>query len=323
MDHAAELPSSIPTRAVLAVRLGIGLAQGLALYDLSFLVADRILHPWVSAHPVGFGLLVLCPTLLPPAVLPVLGHARTRVVAAWALAAAGLVLLLGGYDLRQNGEVTMTPASNGLLASLAAILFLGQALVAATEAGRRVWPRYPDCFEAAWRAGLQLALAACFVLGFWLVYWVGAQLFRGIGLDALHRLGGQPGFVLPVSTVLGAAGIHLADAGWRLTLGLRNLLLGLKGWLTPVLAGLAGAFIVTLPFTGLDALWRRNDGPGALTAAAAGLVVLISAVHEDGQRPGEPRRRSCACPPGWPRPCCRFCWSWRPGRCCGRSARRG
>lgn len=283
MDHAAELPLSVPSRTVLALRLGIGLVQGLALYGLSRLVADQVPDPWVSAHTVGFGLLVLCATLLPLAVLPTLGHARGRVVGAWVLAAAGMILLLGGYDLRQNGEATMTPASNGLLASLGAILFLGQALVAAMEAGRRVWPRYPDCFEAAWRTGLQLALAGCFVLGFWLVYWVGSQLFRGIGLDALHRLGEQLGFVLPVSAVLGAAGIHLADAGWRLTRGLRNLLLGLKGWLTPVLAGLVGAFIVTVPFTGLGVLWQRDDGPGGLVAALAGLVVLISAVHGDGR----------------------------------------
>ena len=175
MDHAAELPPFVPSRAVLAVRLGIGLLQGLVLFGLSCLVADQVPHPWVSAHPVGFGLLVLCATLLPFSVLPVLGHARTRVVAAWVLAAAGLILLLGSYDLRQNGEATMTPASNGLLGSLGIVLFLGQALVAAAEAGRRVWPRYPDCFEVAWRTGLQLALAGCFVLGFWLVYCVGGS----------------------------------------------------------------------------------------------------------------------------------------------------
>ena len=285
MNHPAELASTVPSRAVLAGRIGTGLGQGLALYALSRLVEDKVPHPWVSANPIGFGLLVLLATLLPWPVLLGLGHVRIRVLAAWTAAAAGLICLLGGYDLRQNGALSMAPASNGLLASLGAILFLGQALVAAADAGRRVWPHYADCFEAAWRAALQLALAGCFVLGFWLIYWVGAQLFKGIGMEALDMLGGSPGFVLPVSAVAAAAGIHLADAGWRLTLGLRSLLLGLKAWLTPVLAGLVGAFILALPFTELQSVWWRGAGPGWLLAAAAGLVTLVSAVHGDGRHP--------------------------------------
>jgi len=275
--------SPFPPRTLLAVRLGIGIAQGLALFALSRLVDGDAPHAWVAANPEGFGLLVLLATLLPLPALLGLGHVRGRVLAAWTLAAAGLILLLGSHDLRQHGEATMTPASNGLLTGLGAMLFVGQALVAAADAGRRWWPRYPDCFEAAWRAGLQLALAGCFVLGFWLIYWIGSELFEAIGIDALNRLGGRAGFVLPVTTVLGAAGIHLADAGGRLTLGLRSLLLGLKGWLTPVLTGLVAAFLLALPFTGLEILWTNGGAPGWLIAAAAGLVVLVSAVHGDGR----------------------------------------
>ncbi|WP_338663356.1 hypothetical protein VQH23_24890 [Pararoseomonas sp. SCSIO 73927] len=282
-QDATEPASAIPPRIVLAARLGIGVAQGLALHLLSRLVADGFPHPWVAANPKGFGLLVLLVTLLPLPVLLGLGHVRGRVLAAWAGVAAGLILLLGTHDLRQHGDLTMTPASNHLLLSLIAILFIGQALVAAADAGRRPWPRYADCFEASWRAGLQLALAGTFVLGFWLIYWIGSALFGAIGIEALNRLGGSSGFVLPVTTVLGAGGIHLADAGWRLTLGLRNLLLGLLGWLTPVLAGLAGAFLVALPFTGLAGLGLSGDAPGWLIAAAGGLVALVSAVHGDGR----------------------------------------
>jgi len=272
-----------PARGVLAARLGIGLAQGLALYGLSRLVEGEAPHPWVSANPKGFGLLVLLAALLPLPLLLGLGQVRGRVLAVWVAAAGGLILALGGYDLRQYGEATMTPASAGLILGLGAMLFVGHALVAAGDAGRRLWPRYPDCFEAAWKAGLQLVLAGCFVGGFWIIYGIGTQLFLGIGIEALSRLGGRAAFVLPVTTALGAAGIHLADAGPRLTLGLRNLLLGLKGWLTPVLAGLTAAFLLALPFTGLEVLRERDDGFGWLVVAAGGLVVLVSAVHGDGR----------------------------------------
>ncbi|MDU7519940.1 MAG: hypothetical protein E7K72_00870 [Roseomonas mucosa] len=272
-----------PTRAVLAARLAIGLAQGLALYALARLVEEQTPHPWVAANPKGFGLLVLLATLLPPTVVLGLRHLRVRTLAAWTTAAAGLILLLGGYDLRHYGESSMTPASNGLLASLGVMLFVGGALVAAAEVGARVRPGYVDCFEAAWRTGLQLALAACFVLGFWLIYRVGTELFRGIGVDGPHRLGAHLALLLPATTLLGALGIHLVDAGWRFTLGLRNLLLGLKAWLTPVLAGIAAAFLLSLPFTGLGALQERDPAGVWLLVTAAGLVVLVSAVHGDGQ----------------------------------------
>lgn len=279
---ATDPAPPFPPRALLAFRLGIGIAQALALFTLSQLVSGDDPHNWVAANPKGFGLLVLLAMLLPLPALLGLGHVRGRVLAAWILAAVGLILLLGSHDLRQHGEATMAPASNGLLASLGAILFVGQALVVAADAGRRWWPRYADCFEAAWRAGLQLVLAGCFVLGFWLIYWIGSELFKAIAVDALNRLGGRTSFVLSVTAVLGAAGIHLADASGRLMLGLRNLLLGLKGWLTPVLTGLIAAFLLALPFTGLEILWANSDAPGWLIAAAAGLVTLISAVHRDG-----------------------------------------
>jgi hypothetical protein len=275
-------PPAPPRGGVLAARLGLGIAQGLALFALSRLVEGDTPHPWAAAHPRGFGLLVLLATLLPLPVLLGLGQVRGRVLAGWALAAAGLILVLGHHDLWQHGETTMTPASNGLLASLGAMLFLGQSLVAASDAGRRWWPRYADCFEAAWRTALQLALAGCFVLGFWLAFWLGSELFRAIGIDALHRLGGRLGFALPATTLSAAAGIHLVSSQWRLALGLRHLLLALKAWLTPVLAGLVAAFLLALPVTGLDVLWQRADAPGWLLATAGGLVALVSAVHGDG-----------------------------------------
>ena len=271
-------------RGVLLARLILGVAQGLALAILAQLVdAPEAPHPWVAANPKAFGLLVLLSTFLPLPVLLGLGHLRGRVLAAWTLAAAVLILLLGGHDLRQHGGTTMTPGSILLLFSLGAILLVGGALVAAADAGRRWWPRYPDCFEAAWRTALQLAIAGCFVLGFWMVYWIGTGLFRGIGIDVLDRLGGRAAFTLPVTAVLGAAAVHLADARWRLTLGLRNLLLTLKGWLTPPLAGLTAAFLLALPFAGPEMLWHRDEAPTFLFTTAAGLVVLVSAVHGDGR----------------------------------------
>ncbi|MCR0985066.1 hypothetical protein [Roseomonas populi] len=278
--------SPAASRALIAARLGIGLAQGVALRALSAMVEGAVPHPWAAANPKGFGLLVLLAALLPLPVLLGLGHIRGRALAAWTLASAALILLLGGHDLRQHGELSLTPASNALMLSLGGLLFIGQALMAAADAGRRWWPRYPDLFEAAWRTGMQLALALAFVLGFWLIYWIGSMLFSGIGIKALRDLGGRSGFVIPVTTALGAAGIHLADSGGRLTRGLRALLLALGAWLAPPAAGLAAAFLLSLPFTGLE-VFRGSEAASWLTAAAAGLVVLINAVHGDGGSRGE------------------------------------
>ncbi|WP_338663131.1 DUF4153 domain-containing protein [Pararoseomonas sp. SCSIO 73927] len=280
-------PTETPLAWLGALRLGIGLGQGVALYALGTLVRGAGVHPLVTAHPRAYGVAVLLAGLAPFPLLLGLGHFRPRVLAGWVLAAALLILGLGWHDLGQNARPDLPLPSPRLVVALSAILFIGHALLAAREADRarggRGLPRYADLFEASWRGALQLAQAVAFVGSFWIVFWVGDQMFRAIGIGALNSLARRHAFVLPVSFGLGALAVHAADAREDMARGLRRLALGLEAWLTPLLAVLVAAFLLALPVTGLGPLLARSYAIPSLLFAAAMLVLLTNAVHQDGR----------------------------------------
>jgi hypothetical protein len=229
------------------------------------------------------GLLCMLVALLPIPLLLGLGHLRGRVLAGWVLVAGLVVVLTGSHDLRQNTGGRLAEPSFQLMLCLAALLFVAHSLVSAADASRHWWPHYTACFEAAWRAAIQLVLGIAFVSAFWSVYRLGAALFLVIGIESLNWLVEQPLFIIVVTTTVGAAGLHLADAQDRLTRGVRVLGLTLLSWLTPLLAGLIACFLLALPFTGLTPLWNTGYAGLLLMATAATLIVLINAVHQDGE----------------------------------------
>jgi len=281
MSDSDSRPAPAPAAGIAAARMIIGLLQGVAGYGLWRLLADDP-APWLLRNPKGFTLLCLLVAFLPLTVLLGLGHLRRRVLAGWVLTAGVVIVLMGSHDLRQNSSGGLAEPSLQLMLSLLPMLFVAHNLVAAADASRHWWPGYGACFEAAWRSAIQLLLGIAFVAAFWAVYRLGASLFQVIGIGWLDRLAEEAPFVIVVTTTVGAAALHLADAQDRLTRGVRILGLTLLGWLTPLLAGLTTCFLLALPFTGLTPLWETGYGGPLLMTAAATLVVLINAVHQDG-----------------------------------------
>jgi hypothetical protein len=62
----------------------------------------------------------------------------------------------------------------------------------------------------------------------------------------------------------------------------------LLSWLLPVVVVLVGGFVLSLPFTGLEALWAIGHATALLLAAAAVLIVLINAAYQDGEAERRP-----------------------------------
>jgi hypothetical protein len=284
MSYSDSRPTAAsgPAPGIAAARIIIGLLQGLAGYGLWRLLADDP-SPWVLRNPKSFALICLVVAFVPVPLQLGLGHLRGRVLAGWVLVAGLLLVLTGSHDLRQNGGGPPAEPSLQLMLCLLPMLFVTHSLVAAADASRSWWPGYGACFEAAWRAAIQLLLGVAFVGAFWAVYRLGASLFQVIGIDGLNWLAEQPLFLIVTTTTVGAAGLHLADAQDRLTRGVRVLGLTLLSWLTPLLAGLTACFLLALPSTGLTPLWDTGYAGPLLMAATAALVVLINAVHQDGQ----------------------------------------
>jgi hypothetical protein len=58
--------------------------------------------------------------------------------------------------------------------------------------------------------------------------------------------------------------------------------LTLLAWLLPLMALIAAAFLLTLPFTGLEPLWKTRSATAILLTADAFLILLANAAYQDG-----------------------------------------
>lgn len=269
-------------------RLGIGLAQGLLLYAL-YRAADA--HVWPATQPVLFAPLALILLFVPLIAIQGAGGMRTRTLLLWCAGATLMLAVLGGYD-RWHEWIVEVPKADGLSETImpsfalfffgAAGLFIAHCLIgAADRAGKWIAP-YDDYFDAAWKLGLQLALAFVFTSVFWGVLWLGASMFDLIGLTFLSRIIDKAWFAIPATALATAASLHLTDVGARLVAGIRSVVLVLLSWLLPLMALLAAGFLVSLLFTGLEPLWQTKRAAALMLAAAAALVFLINAAWQNG-----------------------------------------
>jgi len=268
------------------IRLGIGLAQGVA----AWLLVDGAKQAWSGSQPGLFAGLVIVTAFAPPILLAGLSHMRRTTLVVWALAASALVFTLGLYDIWRDpwdglgslGMVRRWPSAE-LIGFGGVGLYIAHHLIEPADVERRWWPSYPARFESAWRHGFQLALAVLFTGVFWGVLQLGAALFDVIGVKVIGETIRKTWFIWPATTLAFASAVHLTDVRPGLIRGLRTVALTLLAWLTPLAAGLAGAFLLTLPFTGLAKLWATHTSTALLLSAAALLVVLMNAAYQDGR----------------------------------------
>ncbi|MBP7703966.1 MAG: DUF4153 domain-containing protein [Caulobacter sp.] len=273
-----------PPKSIGVARIAIGLAAGVLLWLLNE-AADA--KGWAATQPGLFGALAAVALFLPFVLVGGLSALRPRTLAIWAAGATVLLALLGWHDLTRRGDLAGDPwLAAEMMVFVAGGLFVANELVAGGDAERRLIARYPTYFETAWKHGVQLALSAAFVGVFWLLLYLGAALFRVIGIEAIEELLRKPWFGFPASGAMFAAAVQLTDVRVGLIRGIRTVALTLLSWLLPVLTVLAAAFLLALPFTGLEPLWKTRSAAGILLSAAATLIVLINAAYQDGEPEG-------------------------------------
>lgn len=272
---------SPPFRRLGALRVAIGLLAGLAVWALNEAGDQKL---WPATVPPLFGALIMAAVFTPFVLVGGLGAMRPRTLALWAAGAAAVLAALGAHDLARRFETLNDPwVSPQLMIFGAAGLFIAHHLVEGADAERRVIATFPRYFEIAWKHGVQLALSAAFVGVFWLILFLGGAMFDLIGIKAVGQLLQKSWFAIPATATMFAAAVHLTDVRAGLIRGIRTVALTLLAWLLPILVALATAFLLTLPFTGLDALWRTRSGAAILLGAMAVLIVLTNAAYQDGE----------------------------------------
>jgi hypothetical protein len=289
----ARLPESLSRPSVGRARLGVGLAQGLVLYLLYRAGMD---YAWPASVPLLFVPLLLVALLVPVILASSLGHMNRRQVLIWVCTAAAIVAALGFYDIWRVSDLAApapypSPAdgkpiakvpSHPLTVFLVVGFFIAHSLVLAGVRERRRIASYESHFEIAWKLIIQLGFSAAFVGVVWMVLQLGAELFMLVKLDFLRELTRKSWFVIPVITFAFSCAMHLTDVRPVIVQGIRTLLLVLMSWVLPVITLIVGAFILSLPFTGLAPLWATRHAGVVLLGAAGAFVVLINAAWQDG-----------------------------------------
>lgn len=274
MEERANSPSIGWTR------IATGLVQGALLWALTEAADNKV---WPATSGPLFGVLAAIALFTPFVILAGVAEMRRRNIAIWALAVAVVVALLGLHDLtrRASFEVVewLTPQ---MMVFTAAGLFIAHHLLEAGDLDDRLIARFPTYFDLAWKHGVQLVMALGFVGVFWIVLMLGGALFKLIGVNFVEDLIRKGWFAIPASTTMFAAAVQLTDVRQGLIRGIRTVALTLLSWLLPVLVFLSGAFMATLPFTGLDVLWKTRSAAAILLSASAIMIILINAAYQDG-----------------------------------------
>jgi len=279
-DQAAEADPRVVRRNTL-LRLVTGLAQGLLLYWLYQADEHKF---WPDTQPTAFAAFLLAFLFAPFVVLAGLSTMRWRTLAAWKGLAVLVAAGVGAYGV-WSGD----PAASGVnglgpltFLGVAALVFIGHHLVEPADQERRFIARFASYFDITWKHGVQLVLAAGFTGVFWLLLWLAAVLFKLIGIGAVETLIENKLFAFPATTTVFAAAVQLTDVRAGLVRGVRTVALTLLAWLLPLMVLIAGAFLLTLPFTGLEPLWKTRSATASLLTAAAFLILLTNAAYQDG-----------------------------------------
>lgn len=279
-----------PSPAALgAIRIGIGVAQGFGLFWLHR--ASDGTATWPATQPLLFGPLLLVVGFLPVMLLAGVGRLRPMTLVLWTAVAGVALALLGLHDIaRQSADTLQQPPflSPPAILFSAAALFIAHHLVAPADMERRRIAGYPAYFDTATKSLVQLALSIGFTGAFWALLYLGAALFRIIGLDFLEDLLRRDWFYIPVSFVVFAVAVHLTDVRDGLIRGVRTVGLMLLSWLLLVMTVIVAGFVAALPFTGLQGLWETGAATALVLAAAAALVILINAAYQDGRPDNRP-----------------------------------
>jgi hypothetical protein len=271
--------------------LVVALLQGAALYGLHRALDARV---WPATDPrLLFPLYAVC-TFVPLVLHLDLAHLRdplfVRGTAVFTAALAVLGVAAGAAvvpDLRHDSPVTFVFA-----ASMIALWWIVTPfLQAAVRSGRpRPAPPYAELFDAGWQNTLVVVQAGLFTGLFWALLFLWAALFRVVNVRVFENIFEEPAFAYPVTSVTFGYAVALAQSREQFVLLLRRHLFGVLLWLLPLVAFIALAFLIALPFTGLQPLWKTGHATFLMLWLQIFLLFFFNSAYQDGaQAPPYPR----------------------------------
>jgi hypothetical protein len=161
-----------------------------------------------------------------------------------------------------------------LIASFKALMYIQQ-----RGSGQAI--SYSALFRYSWRNFLVLALSLLFTLIFWGILYLCGALFKVVGIDFIATLIVHDWFYIPVLTLVHGFGVLIFRNLAHIIDTIAKILQVLMKFLLPVLLLVAIAFLVTLPFTGLQSLWGAGKGSGLILWLQVLVLFFVNAVYQD------------------------------------------
>lgn len=285
MSSAKELnPLPLLTKSVIIV---VTVAQAASL-----LMLDRSLAwmTWPYEQPlwlfVFFTLFILAPVTLVLAVR----DAKDKWLWLLLLGYACLLALLAsytGYQCEPAELIRCSTITPGFMLTMAVSWFILLSYFQTwLDAKNRVFS-YTSLFDHSWHNYLSLKLVTLFVGVFWGILGLWAMLFSVLDIDFFTQLFSTEWFIYPVTGFIAGCGLIIVRTQLNMVQVLRRILRVLLLSLLPVLCLLVFAFLTTLPFTGLELLWKTGYGSSLILWLTASVLFFCNAVYQDviGERP--------------------------------------
>lgn len=141
--------------------------------------------------------------------------------------------------------------------------------------------RYPHFYRQLWLNALTLLIVFVANGLFWLVLLLWSEMFKLVGIPFFSTLFFDTDWFGYVAFgLITALAVVLARTQSRLVTVVQKLLTFIATGLLPLVALLALMFILTLPFTGLEAISQRVSAAGLMSTLTLLLLLLIAIVRE-------------------------------------------
>ncbi len=149
---------------------------------------------------------------------------------------------------------------------------------------------YRRLFELACRNAVLLGVVLGLTGALWIVLFAGAWLMQSIGIKGLIELYRKPAFAIIVSATAVGLAFGLALARADMLVSLRRFALSLAMWFLPLALVFAVAWVIALPFTGVQPLFSTGNAALYLLWFGTLAIVFLNAGFQDGrERPLYPR----------------------------------
>lgn len=256
--------------------ISIGLLQGILCY---------LLMTYLVPHNDGWLFYGMPATIaLSSALLLTVVSFKQRVLWFWMALIFVVVLAMSvwlkwqieGSDRWRQNDIFMLNGWRLLLMAMLALPWIQYSLQAS-----RQQTRYAQFYTSLWLNALTLLIVFISNGLFWLVLLLWSEMFELVGITFFKTLFFETDWFVYVAVgLITALAVVLARTQSRLVVAVQKLLTFIATGLLPLVALLALMFMLTLPFTGLEAISQRVSAAGLMSTLTLLLLLLMAIVRE-------------------------------------------